>query len=113
MREAALGALSKRVGDGDGGCHRVLGVQVLGRRENRLQPRRNTLIVATAVFDNGRTRLDCLIRNLSEGGAKLEFATVRGIPQSFDLLVPGHRPHHCRVAWRALKELGVQFLPPA
>jgi hypothetical protein len=90
-----------------------LGVQVLGRRENRLQPRRNTMIVATAVFDGGRTRLDCVIRNLSEGGAKLEFATVRGIPQSFDLLVPGHRPHHCRVAWRALKELGMQFMPSA
>lgn len=83
----------------------------LSRRENRLQPRRNTMIVATVVFDGGRVRLDCLIRNLSDGGAKLEFATVRGIPQSFDLLVPGHRPQHCRVAWRALKELGVQFMP--
>ena len=71
------------------------------------------MIVATIVYDGGRTRLDCLIRNLSDGGAKLEFATVRGIPQSFDLLVPGHRPQHCRVAWRALKELGVQFTPTA
>ena len=83
----------------------------LGRRENRLQPRRHTMIVATIVYDGGRMRLDCVIRNLSDGGAKLEFATVRGIPQSFDLLVPGHRPQHCRVAWRALKELGVQFMP--
>jgi hypothetical protein len=83
----------------------------LSRRENRLQPRRNTMIVATVVYDGGRTRLDCVIRNLSDGGAKLEFATVRGIPQSFDLMVPGHQPQHCRVAWRALKELGVQFMP--
>ena len=86
---------------------------LLGRQENRLQPRRNTMILATAVFDNGRTRLDCVIRNLSDGGAKLEFATVRGIPQTFDLLVPGHRPQQCRVAWRALKEMGVQFLGAA
>jgi hypothetical protein len=88
----------------------VLGLIVLGLREQRLQPRRNTTIMATAVFDGGRTRLDCVIRNLSEGGAKLEFATVRGIPQTFDLIVSGHRPHQCRVAWRALKELGVQFI---
>jgi hypothetical protein len=88
----------------------VRGIIVLGRRENRLQPRRNTMIMATAIFDNGRTRLDCVIRNLSDGGAKLEFATVRGIPQTFDLLVPGHRPQHCQVAWRALKEMGVQFM---
>ncbi len=80
------------------------------RLEKRLQPRRNTMIIATIVFDGGRTRLDCVIRNLSEGGAKLEVATVKNIPQSFDLLVPRHRPHHCRVAWRALKELGVQFV---
>ena len=85
-------------------------LSVLTRREQRLQPRRNTMIVATIVFDNGRTRLDCVIRNLSEGGTKLEFATVRGIPQAFDLLVPGHRPQTCRVAWRALKEMGVQFV---
>jgi len=86
---------------------------VLNLREKRLQPRRNTMIIATIVFDGGRTRLDCVIRNLSEGGAKLEFPTVRGVPQSFDLIVPGHRPYHCRVAWRALKELGVQFIPAA
>ena len=57
--------------------------------------------------------MDCVIRNLSDGGAKLEVAAVRGIPDHFDLLVPGHRPQHCRIAWRALKEMGVQFLHSA
>ncbi|MDO8361022.1 MAG: PilZ domain-containing protein [Devosia sp.] len=79
------------------------------RLEKRLAPRRHTMIFATIVFDSGRTRVDCVIRNLSDGGARLEVATVKNIPQSFDLLVPRHRPHHCRVAWRALKELGVEF----
>ena len=68
------------------------------------------MIAATIVYDGGRTRLDCVIRDLSDGGAKLQVATVKGIPQSFDLVVPRHRPHHCRVAWRALKEMGVQFI---
>ena len=68
------------------------------------------MIVATIVFDGGRTRLDCVIRDLSDGGAKVQVATVKGIPQSFDLIVPRHRPHHCRVVWRALKEMGVQFI---
>ena len=68
------------------------------------------MIVATIVFDGGRTRLDCVIRNLSDGGAKLEVATVKGVPQSFDLMAPGHRAQHCKVAWRSLKELGVQFI---
>jgi hypothetical protein len=93
--------------------HYLMRSELLGRREQRLQPRRNTMILATITFDNGRTRLDCVIRNLSEGGAKLELATVRGIPQTFDLVVPGHHVQHCRVAWRALKEMGVQFMPAA
>jgi hypothetical protein len=80
------------------------------RLEKRLLPRRHTMIIATIVFDGGRTRLDCVIRNLSDGGAKLEVATVRGIPQTFDLLVPGKRPHPSKVIWRSLKELGVQFV---
>lgn len=80
------------------------------RLEKRLSPRRNTMIVATIVFGGGRTKLDCIIRDLSEGGARLEVASVKAVPQSFDLIVPRHRPHHCRVRWRALKELGVQFV---
>jgi len=79
------------------------------RLEKRLSPRRNTMIIATIVFDGGQSRIDCVIRDLSDGGAKLEVPSARAIPQSFDLMVPGHRPHHCRVRWRALRELGVQF----
>lgn len=85
-------------------------VALLNPRERRIHPRRNTAIVAAAVFDGGQTRVGCVIRDISDGGAKIEFPTVRGIPQTFDLLIPGHQTRACRVAWRALKELGVQFL---
>ncbi|HEV7275008.1 MAG TPA: PilZ domain-containing protein [Devosiaceae bacterium] len=79
------------------------------RLEKRLSPRRNTMIEARIAFDGGRSKVDCLIRNLSDGGAKLEVASVKAIPNSFDLIAPGHRPHACRVVWRALKEMGVEF----
>jgi len=68
------------------------------------------MIIASIVFDGGRSSYDCLIRDLSDGGAKLQLPTVRGVPDAFDLVVPGHRPQPCRVAWRALKEMGVQFM---
>lgn len=80
------------------------------RLDKRLAPRRNTMIRAQIVFGGGNRRVDCVIRNLSDGGAKLEVNSVGSIPQTFDLVAPDHRPHACRVAWRALKELGVQFL---
>jgi hypothetical protein len=79
------------------------------RREQRLSLRRNTAIFAAVVFNGGRTRIPCIIRNLSDGGAKLEVSRVRDIPQTFDLLREGERPRACRVVWRALKEIGIAF----
>jgi hypothetical protein len=79
------------------------------RLEKRLAPRRNTMIEAEIVFDGGRGRVPCIIRNLSDSGAKLEVAKVKSVPNSFDLIAPGHRPHACRVVWRALREMGVEF----
>jgi hypothetical protein len=81
------------------------------RLEKRLSPRRNTMIEATIAFDGGRTRIPCIIRNLSETGAKIEVlsGTVSNIPRTFDLVVAKVRPQGCTVMWRSLKELGVQF----
>ena len=79
------------------------------RPEWRLAPRRNTSIQASIVFDGGRATRNCVIRNVSESGAKLELATVAGVPDTFDLLIPGHPPQPCRVTWRALKEMGVAY----
>lgn len=80
------------------------------RLEKRLAPRRNTMIAAKIVFEGGRRQVDCVIRNLSESGAKLEVGKVIGIPATFDLVAPGHHPHACRIVWRSLKELGVLFI---
>jgi len=75
--------------------------------ERRIAPRKNTFIEARIVF--GRTELPCIIRNTSDTGAKLEVAKVGSIPDIFLLHAPGHQPQKCRVAWRALKEMGVEF----
>ena len=79
-------------------------------RERRLAPRRNTMIGATIVYNGGQTRLACTVRNISDGGAKLEVSKVQGIPQTFDLEMPGSDHMPCRVVWRALRELGVAFV---
>lgn len=77
--------------------------------ERRIAPRRNTAIDAMISF--GKTSVPCIIRNVSDTGAKLEVARVAGIPDVILLHAPGHRPQTCRVAWRALKELGVEYRP--
>ena len=75
--------------------------------ERRIAPRRNTAIEAAITF--GHARMACIIRNVSDTGAKLEVARVAGIPDVVLLHAPGHRPQTCRVVWRALKELGVEY----
>ena len=56
-------------------------------------------------------REDCVVRNVSDTGAKLELKTpVAKIPNSFELLVAEHHPQACRVVWRSLREVGVQFM---
>ena len=80
------------------------------RREQRLSPRRNTMIEALIAFNGGRSMEPCIIRNLSDGGAKIEvYRAVSVFPNSFDLIIPGQKPLACRVAWRALREMGLQF----
>ena len=75
--------------------------------ERRIAPRRNTYIEATIAM--GFSSMPCIVRNVSDTGAKLEVARVSGIPDRFELIVPGHRPQPCRVVWRSLKEIGVEY----
>ena len=72
-----------------------------------LAPRRNARLEGRIAF--GRATRPCIVRSISDDEARLEVASVVDIPNSFDLVVPGHRTHHCRVVWRALKELGVSY----
>lgn len=67
------------------------------------------MIQATLVFDGGRTHMPCIIRNLSDSGAKIEVASVAKVPRTFDLVVDRVRPQSCAVVWRSVKELGIQF----
>jgi hypothetical protein len=79
------------------------------RLERRLAPRRKTNIDAKIAFLDGPPICGCVIRNISETGAKLEVGPVGAVPDRFQLLVPGHRPQPCQVVWRALKEIGIEY----
>ena len=64
---------------------------------------------------DGRERLNCVVQNLSNGGARI--ACADPLPQEFILrLTPGKgRPRACRIVWQRGHEVGVQFtdtVPP-
>ena len=77
--------------------------------DNRGNQRRKTLKGARIVFNAGRSTINATVRNVSSRGAKLQVTSVVGIPDTFDLLIDGNGSQPCRVVWRTLKELGVEF----
>ena len=55
--------------------------------------------------------MDCLIRDISEGGAQLCLARADVIPSEFVLAFDdGRTARQCVEKWRSLTALGVQFL---
>ena len=76
----------------------------------RVAPRVRTLIAARIAFNNGQSTLDCLIRNLSDTGAKLTFSAVVTLPDCFGLMIPQKGvTRRVRVVWRRDREIGVRF----
>jgi hypothetical protein len=77
--------------------------------DHRTAPRQRTLKGARIVFNAGRSTIDCTVKNLSATGAKLQVASVVGVPNTFDLVLGEGPPRPCRVVWRTLRELGIEF----
>jgi hypothetical protein len=79
--------------------------------ELRRAPRLSVLKRAKVAFDEGFSGADCLIRNISDSGAKLRFAALeRTVPDAFDLICTGSPIQACKVVWRRVGEVGVQFV---
>ena len=77
----------------------------------RSEPRRRVLRAATVAFNHRNSTLNCVVRDISERGARLQFDGEFRPPHEFDLLVPAeHRDHHCEVAWRGECDIGVRFI---
>ena len=92
--------------------------------DRRIYPRQQTELSAKLVFDcpinptytNPAQRLranpaivDCIIRDLSDGGACLELSSTAEIPPSFNLLFDGDISRPCRLAWKSRTRIGMSF----
>jgi len=60
---------------------------------------------------DGKSVIDCTVRSLTDKGASLEVVSPIGIPDKFELTIPGGNwTHKRRVAWREPKKIGVRFI---
>jgi hypothetical protein len=65
---------------------------------------------AAAISWAGARRVNCVVRNFSSTGARLEGALPTSLPESFDLVFDDERSTlACRVKWRRQHAVGVEF----
>ena len=54
--------------------------------------------------------MNCIVRDISETGARLQFSGPVTAPDMIDLQIPAkNQTLHCRVSWREADEIGVHF----
>lgn len=78
--------------------------------DRRHEPRHRVLKGGTLTFNKGYGALECVVRNLSAGGARLQFGDTAAVPPRFFLRVSGEGAGHpAHIRWRTLTDIGVAF----
>jgi hypothetical protein len=78
------------------------------RKRSRAITAQNAMIAC-----RGAKRINCVVRNFSSTGARLELAVPSAVPETFDLVFDDSRAAlACRVKWRKDHAVGVQFQLP-
>jgi hypothetical protein len=80
-----------------------------GNDDHRKAQRHRTLKGGLIVFNDGRSTIECMVRNMSEGGAQLTVASVLGIPQTFVLKLNEGGQVQATIAWKRGNTIGVKF----
>lgn len=76
--------------------------------------RHRRLKEAKIVFNNGASVIDCVVRDWSEGGARLKCSQAVALPRHFFLLLRAEwLMYPVELRWRRLEEAGVMFTGPA
>lgn len=78
--------------------------------ERRQSARARVIYGGVIAYNGRRSTVECLIRNFSEDGAKVEFDNPALLPDVIDLLIAKKsRAFSARIAWRQASEAGLAF----
>ena len=82
--------------------------------ERRRSIRQKSFLRGNISFNNGRSAVDCLIRDISDQGARVTFSDAITVPDIFDIYIPQKEQSlRARVLWRHGQELGLAFVDAA
>ncbi|MEM1198173.1 MAG: PilZ domain-containing protein [Pseudomonadota bacterium] len=83
--------------------------------DRRSSPRERTFRIANIAMKMRRHHVPCVIRDISEGGARIQTPHAKEVPDYFELLNGDQKlDTWCEVRWRKGDQIGVRFLdgPP-
>ena len=76
----------------------------------RSHPRIRTLKGGQIIYNNANCIADCLILNMSDGGASLQATDAIDLPIHVTLKEKQGKSYKCEVCWQHGKKLGVRFI---
>lgn len=80
--------------------------------ERRAHPRHKAFITGRIYFNNRLSSMDCILREVSEQGARLEFSESVALPDVFELYLPNKDEYfRARVIWRKGHDIGITWTP--
>jgi hypothetical protein len=72
--------------------------------------RQRTFLKGTVYYDNRRASIECVIRDISDSGARLTFDHPANIPDNVELFIPNKQQTlRARVQRRGPNEIGIAF----
>jgi hypothetical protein len=76
----------------------------------RQAPRQKSFFRGFAYFGSNPSAVDCLVRDISDTGARLKFSAPPPATDVLDLHIPiKGQTHRARVQWRQADEIGIVF----
>jgi hypothetical protein len=78
--------------------------------DRRHAPRHRTFLQGRVFYNNRRSTADCIIRELTDDGARLSFTDPVTLPHSFELHIPNRdQTYRVETIWNHGEEVGVTF----
>jgi len=78
--------------------------------ERRSLVRHKTFIKGRIYFNNRRSSMDCIVRDVTNKGGRLEVSESVPLPDAFEIYMPNKDEYfHARVQWRKGGNIGVSW----
>lgn len=78
--------------------------------ERRQSARSRVIYSGVVGYNERQSTVECVIRNVSEAGAKVEFDNPAVLPGVIDLLIAKkNRAYTAKIAWRQFNQAGLAF----